>query len=158
MSHVFPQKATWIHILTHGWCCAIHATFWHNSWMLGALDPTLRFALIPCSGGDNWITFCLPLHPSVLLWNHPLLSPTLLETFESPHALHHNTVLLCPAYTLVIGYCDYRPVTRILACDTFAYPKISQKCHFISVGLSPCDKSSTYDYFSAWSRGSHNIR
>ena len=45
----------------------------------------------------------------------------------------------------------YRPVK-------LSNPKFSQKCHFITVGLSPCDKVSPFDYFCVWSRVSHNIQ
>ena len=38
-------------------------------------------------------------------------------------------------FSLVIGYCDYHPVTLFFQSQ-------SQKCHLITVGLSPCDKVS----------------
>ena len=59
-----------------------------------------------------------------------------------------NVILSGGCGTVLIGYCDYHPVTKL--------PKIGCCDYFSNVPnvllLSPCD------YFLAVSRGSHNIR
>ena len=57
--------------------------------------------------------------------------------------------------TLVIGYCDYHPVTNIGYYDYFPCSQFQisfLKCYIALCGLLPCD------YFFVLSRGSHNIR
>ena len=59
----------------------------------------------------------------------------ILTLFTRIHFALPTVIMLQPQYTVIIGYCDYHPVTKS--------PKIGR--------LSACD------YFLAGSRGSHNI-
>ena len=82
--------------------------------------------------------------------------------FSSCHMPRRATDDQLSVMSGLIQYTGYRilwhPVTHIRLWHYFANPKFIQKCHFITVGLSPCDKVSLCDYFLAWARVSHNIR